>query len=311
MKILGINISHHASSCLLEDNEIKFLLEDERINRVKCYCPSYKDIEVFEKGEFKVNFAEELLKYTNHVDYIIFSSFGREIKPEDVISHDEFIIKCYLESMKDLGITWDEVVFEKENHHIYHACSGFYGSKFDEAVSLIIDGGGSYYENKDNVTNLLGNNSRSCFRESETIYKVDYKSGVQPLWKHYAWNEGSILEGDVRNSDLFAEQYDNDILSGSMSCGTLFNLLSLLLGFKDGNDSGKVMGMSSYHEDVFYFAYNTNPELDPRWWRYIDWFIEVNGTWVTNPELHEKLLTPAGEDGKGPFGHVRKSMKTL
>ena len=308
MKILGINISHHASSCLLEDNEIKFLLEDERINRVKCYCPTWKDLEVFQKGEFKVNFAEELLKYTSHVDYIIFSSYDRDRRPEGEMSHDEFIIKCYLESMEDLGITWDEVVFEKENHHIYHACSGFYGSKFDEAVALVLDGGGSYYENEDDVTNLLGDNARNRFREGETIFKVDYESGVQPLWKHYTWNEGSILEGDVRNSDHFAEKYGDNVLSGSMSCGMLFNLLCFQLGFKDGNEAGKVMGMSSYYEKQFYYAYNQNPESDPRWWRYIDWFTEVNGTWVTSPELHEKLLEPR-ENGEGPYGHERGSEK--
>ena len=96
--------------------------------------------------------------------------------------------------MKNKGITWDEIIFEKENHHIYHACSGFYGSGFDEAVALVLDGGGSIYENEEDVVDLLGSNARNCFRELETIFKVDYKSGVQPLWKHYGWNEVVLRE---------------------------------------------------------------------------------------------------------------------
>jgi predicted NodU family carbamoyl transferase len=35
MKILGFNPSHHGSVCLLEDGEIKFFIQEERINRKK------------------------------------------------------------------------------------------------------------------------------------------------------------------------------------------------------------------------------------------------------------------------------------
>ena len=122
MKILGINISHHASSCLLVDNEIKFLLEDERVNRIKSYCPGLDDIDLFLDGEYEINFAEELFKHTTHLDYIIFSSFDRNHYIKDHGDYDDIIIENYIRSMKSKGITWDEIVFQKENHHIYHAC---------------------------------------------------------------------------------------------------------------------------------------------------------------------------------------------
>ena len=81
MKILGINISHHASrSCLLVDNEIKFLLEDERVNRIKSYCPGQNDSDLFMDDEYEIHFAEELFKYTTHLDYIIFSSYDRNFR---------------------------------------------------------------------------------------------------------------------------------------------------------------------------------------------------------------------------------------
>ena len=245
MKILGINISHHASSCLLVDNEIKFLLEDERVNRIKGYCPGQNDSDLFMDDEYEIHFAEELFKYTTHLDYIIFSSFDRNTFVSGRGDADDGIIENYVRSMKNKGITWDEIIFQKENHHMYHACSGFYGSGFDEAVALVLDGGGSIYENEEDILDLLGPNSRNCFRELETIFKVDYKSGVQPLWKHYGWTELQVLRGDVRNDDFFCEKYGNNIISHTMSNGALFNLLAYDLGFKDGDDSGKVMGMSS------------------------------------------------------------------
>ena len=305
MKILGINISHHASSCLLVDNEIKFLLEDERVNRIKGYCPGQEDIDLFVDKKYEIHFAEELFKHTTHLDYIIFSSFDRNWYVKDrEIDYDDLIIENYIRSMKSKGITWDEIVFEKENHHIYHACSGFYGSGFDEAVALVLDGGGSVYENEKDVVDLLGYNSRNCFREIETIFKVDYKSGAQPLWKHYSWTQGDVLEGDVRDDDIFCEKYGDNVLSNTLSNGCLFNLFGRDLGWRDGDDAGKVMGLSSYCLDEGYEGYElyvSFPEEDPRWWRKIEWFREMNGVWITTQELHDNL----SEQDRYPFG--RKS----
>jgi len=295
MKILGINISHHASSCLLVDNEIKFLLEDERINRTKGYCPGQEDIDLFVDKKYEIHFAEELFKHTTHLDYIIFSSYGRNVRVPEVGDFDDLIIENYVRSMKSKGITWDEIVFEKENHHIYHACSGFYGSEFDEAVALIQDGGGAVYENEEDVVDLLGANTTNWFRELETIYKVDYKSGVQPLWKHYGWTENSAP--DIQSEDIFCEKYGDNIVSHTMGNGGLFNITAVDLGWTDGDDSGKVMGLSSYHSEKDYHYYELFPEEDTRWWRQIEWFEEMNGVWITTKELSDNL----GRDDKYPF----------
>ena len=76
-----------------------------------------------------------------------------------------------------------------------------------------------------------------------------------------------------------------------MSNGALFNLLAYELGFKDGDDSGKVMGMSSYYKSEDYSLYEVYPEEDPRWWRQIEWFEEINGVWVTSKELYDNFAT--------------------
>jgi len=35
MYILAVNISHHASVCLLKDGEMVFFLEEERVSKIK------------------------------------------------------------------------------------------------------------------------------------------------------------------------------------------------------------------------------------------------------------------------------------
>jgi predicted NodU family carbamoyl transferase len=38
MKILGFNPSHHGSVCLLEDGELKFFIQEERIGNREKYA---------------------------------------------------------------------------------------------------------------------------------------------------------------------------------------------------------------------------------------------------------------------------------
>ena len=39
MKVLGINMSHHASVCVVEDGEVVFALENGRLSKIK-YDPN-------------------------------------------------------------------------------------------------------------------------------------------------------------------------------------------------------------------------------------------------------------------------------
>lgn len=293
MKILGINISHHGSSCLIEDGEIKYFLEDERVSRIKHYCPnSPYNKQAIRDGSLKAYFIEELFKYTDHVDYIIFSSFGRY---GDVIyDDDDTLIELYLQRLEEKGFRWGEVVFESPNHHVYHAANGFYGSEFDDAVALVLDGGGGLYPSNDNIDDLLGRDSPNCFREMESIFKLSYESGIENVWQHYGWNEGGPENSQVREHEQFVCEYGDSVLSNTLSCGSLFNIFSWELGFNDGSDSGKVMGLSSYHDE-----YDNSG-----WWREVDWFETMEGVRVTSEDLHQRLLT------NDPFSFDRTDFET-
>ena len=64
----------------------------------------------------KLILLKNFFKYTTHLDYIIFSSFDRNTFIKDYGDYDDGIIENYVRSMKSKGITWDEIVFQKENH---------------------------------------------------------------------------------------------------------------------------------------------------------------------------------------------------
>ena len=69
MNIVGINISHHSSSCLVRDGKLVYLLEEERISRRKMHGISYVDLRFYG--------LEHLKKHVRVIDHLAFSSYGR------------------------------------------------------------------------------------------------------------------------------------------------------------------------------------------------------------------------------------------
>ena len=69
MNIVGINISHHSSSCLVRDGKLVYLLEEERISRQKMHEISYCNLRFYG--------LEHLKKHVRGIDHLAFSSYGR------------------------------------------------------------------------------------------------------------------------------------------------------------------------------------------------------------------------------------------
>lgn len=298
MNILGINISHHTSSCLLQDGKVSYFLEEERISRIKNHSISYTDLKFYG--------IDILKKYTNSLEYLIFSSYGRngicnisettmfewnEIiqtkgyqyftnlyisenlqTPHPDCQADIVIINAILKQLGDENIVVGNVIFEHAKHHFYHACSAFYGSGFDEAAALVLDGGGSFF--LEDYNELKFDNP---LREKESIYFCS-SDEIKPTYTHYSHNFYRAL------SDEFMAKANvngcEKIFSHNMSCGDLFNFVSInLLGFKSGDDSGKTMGLSSYYQKEF------PVELCD------EWFYNLNGERVSHPSLFQHLLS--------------------
>jgi carbamoyltransferase len=255
MYILSINISHHASSCLLEDGEVIYYIEEERLSKIKNHeYDSCNDNGVDLNSKY---YGMEYLKdHTNYVDYVIFSSFGR------FDGEDDIIISNFKTQFKREKINVKEWLFFPQNHHIYHAVSGFYQSQFDNAVCLVLDGGGSA------VGEVI--ESKIPIREVESIYYIEYPDIVTTLFKNFSSSSGyqRLFKKDiVSTNNTFAEICYTD----SLSCGKLFSSISIALGFKNGLEAGKVMGLSSYGK-------KRSPEFD-------NWFCKFDNVWITNNSI--------------------------
>lgn len=261
MYILSINISHHASSCLLnEDGDILYYIEEERLSRIKDHV--YENID----ENYKFWAIDKVKEFTNEVDYLIFCSFDR------IRENDNRIIEDITNQLKESGIDVGEVVFTGE-HHYYHACNGFYGSRIDgDAVCLVLDGGGSTYKGDNELTKKF----EYPFREVESIYECSWENGIKPLYKHYAYVDTDTEEYLENTEEILLKENKDGcefVFSDSHSCGDTFNIASSLLGFNSGTDAGKTMGLSSYGRVV-----------DDS-----EWFREVNGVWIINKDTVDFL----------------------
>lgn len=243
MYILGISISHDSSTCLLSDGEIVFYQEDERLTKIKHNVIGYRRPDPFPYYQSPL-----VKKYTDFIDYIVFSSFGND--PEN-----QRIVSTILDKLKSEGISWDKVYLNEGEHHLYHASNAAFSSGFDKCACLIVDGIGASieYEEKN-------------FKEIESIYSFNYTDGFETKFKHYSTlGYGSHLDLDIKKID----EYEL-VFSDSLGCGFLFNCFSDILGYGGGAGAGKIMGLSSYGKNLE---------------KYDNWFFDIDGVEINNNNL--------------------------
>ena len=157
-KIIGISAFYHDSAvALLENGDVKYAAQEERFSRVK------------HDNSFPKLALEDLLKYNkidlSEVDYIVF--FEKPfLKFERLIeTYLAFAPRGYFQFLKSIPLWLKEKLFMKKNifenlknvypkfdekkiffseHHLSHAASAFFPSKFEEAIIFTADGVGEW-----------------------------------------------------------------------------------------------------------------------------------------------------------------------
>jgi predicted NodU family carbamoyl transferase len=223
MKILGINISHDFSICIYENNKIKDLWYEERFNLNKNWF-------IDNTKEFKHHLISIFQKINFKPDLVCYSSFYRDLTHK--INNDYKIIENIQKQLDN-----PNYFFNIRNHHIYHSLNSFYFSKFDEAMSIVIDGGGSQPFD-------------DLYQEIESIFYLN-KKVIYLLYQHLSNRRFIKADSDLENySDYRFVRFEENteyLFTSESAGGFDFSRACSLIGFKNsGHDAGKLMGLSSY-----------------------------------------------------------------
>jgi len=232
MKVLGINISHDASICVYENNKISDFWVEERFNNEKKWYPDNCN------EEFNDIFYLSILKKINFKpDLVCYSSYTKEKRKNS----NKKIIESLQKQLDN-----PKYYFDDKKHHVYHALCGFYFSKFDEAISLVIDGGGAH-------PFLDG------FQEFDSIFYVN-KKNIFTIFQHLSNIRYMIRGKNIENySDHTFQDFKENtefLFTSKSNPGFDFNRMTPAAGF--GNEHGKLMGLSSYAYSYENFNLNYN-----------------------------------------------------
>jgi predicted NodU family carbamoyl transferase len=125
--------------------------------------------------------------------------------------------------------------FNKNHHHIYHALCSFYFSKFNEAMAIVVDGGGAQPFS-------------DLYQEIESIFYLNKKLFFT-IYQHLS-NRKFIHIGDEVEyySNYIHGKFINNIeyaFSSNSIGGFNFSRVCSLIGLKY-TEAGKLMGLSSF-----------------------------------------------------------------
>lgn len=252
MKILGINISHNPSVSFCKDGTVISYYDETRFIKNKSYCPTLS-------SDQKLFYKSIDQKISDDIDHVIFSSFGcmdyevqlnfnlTSIEYERKLSykvHDLVTIKKFEEQITRKFPNVKQPHYYNE-HHLYHAVCGFEFSNFDEAICIVMDGGGA----------TLFPEEMPTYQEMESVYFVSKKS-IKPLYKHlsnarYPHIQYLIPTMKEKSSHEKIDGECRYLFTSDKSSGYLFaDLTGYLQLYDDASDSGsasgKTMGLSAY-----------------------------------------------------------------
>ena len=233
--IAGIARGHNAGVCLLKDGEVIFAVEEERLSRQK-----------YDGGPFAS--MVKILEYTDRLDYLVVAhtqkleeSAGRvDYSGDDV--YTGLARKLGLIDKKSNATTYEhpQVIDLAFMHHKLHSACAFYRSGFDSAVSVIVDGAGTFVP-------IGVNNEQVMSWEVESIIDCDYPATFNTMHKVYGTRDpiqGGIVEMD---STQFGEngRKHSAIVSDRAGIVKAYEAATMYCGWQS-IEAGKTMGLFPY-----------------------------------------------------------------
>ena len=236
--IAAIARGHNAGVCLLKDGEVVFSVEEERLSRQK-----------YDGGPFAS--MVKILDYTKKLDYLVIAHTQplQETAGKVDYSGDDVYTglarKLGLIDQKSNNTSYEhpQVIDLAFMHHKLHSACAFYRSGFDSAVSVIVDGAGTFVP--------LGiNNEQVMSWEVESVIDCDYPAEFNTKFKVYGTREpipGGITE---MPSDMYGENGEKHtaIVSDRAGITKVYEAVTQFCGWS-GIEAGKTMGLFPYGKE--------------------------------------------------------------
>ena len=146
-RIVGINLSHNGSLAIIQDGQVEFYLEEERVTRIK------RDVSAKTLADKYIDSSVDAVTICD-----AFTRCDNRRRRETIETKNRI-----LQIVRAKGIP---VVDYRDRHHDCHAANAFYNSPFEDAAVLVMDGKGSYHHG---------------YCEIESIYDK-----TTPIFKHYS-----------------------------------------------------------------------------------------------------------------------------
>ena len=232
--IAAIARGHNAGVCLLKDGEVIFSIEEERLTRQKYdggpYASMMKILEYTDKIDYLVIAHTQSLQTTAaRVDYTgddVYTGLARKLglidRRENLHAHPQVVDFSYM-------------------HHKLHSACAFYRSGWDDAVSLIVDGAGTFIQIQ------YGNDPMTIW-EVESIVDCGYPANFKTLYKHYGTLEPVPgIYWEQLESDNFGEkgQFHEAHLTDRAGIVKVYEGVTEYCGFSS-IEAGKTMGLFPY-----------------------------------------------------------------
>ena len=217
MYSVGVNRGHNSSTSLLNDGEIVFHLENERLTNIKYDWYAFQSL-------------SKIRDHTDSVDQIAIAGLTRTAKADVYAENDLYTTfirnqsKSFLQkqvAISDLGML----------HHQLHAACSFYNSGFSEAICIVKDGMGSDYPIKHHRFS-----PESYGRENGSVFLAQYPNTFNLVENHILFPHNEVIKINEKTT-----------VSNNISEAYAFNTVAKHFGYH-GLDAGKVMGLSSYGE---------------------------------------------------------------
>lgn len=245
MRILGLNLSHDSSACVIENGKLIYYNQTERLNHKK---HSTNIIDILIEAFRKCKSFDYIAICTTNVPFINGSNYPTENVIQDLkkIIYD-FINSYYLVIRRKDKFAWiKNLKIVVIPHHFSHATNVFYQSGFKDAAVLVADGGGSFFlSEKGTVAEIV-----SSYSFFDTGSVCHFKKAYD--YSNYVYErEIPYITSFLLEERYLIDDYPNDLevhpFEYTKSIAHIFNRFAKLYG--PGNP-GTFMAMAAYGKDT-------------------------------------------------------------